>query len=425
MRSPFRHSIRLARAVVAGAACAIALAGAARAAPGAEPPQKLVVWMVGDDKVPKLLQPAVQAFQARHPGVQVEVRDVPWADAMTKYSAALASRSGPDLITGGTSYGIDLGAKGALLDLNRHAPDLVQLLERHAVPGALRSVRRADGRMHAAPFDLHVQLQIYRSDLLPKAPDSWAEFAPAVRRLQAQGARGFAQQWGNTGWLGFFPYLLQAGGALYDAQCSRATVDSPEAEQALLYYASLYRTLKAPTDTWPDADGGLENGAYPLIQSGTWLLSSIDIARRKIKGRWSAAPLPAGPTGRRTAFLGGTVLGVTSFSPRPALALDFMRTVYQPEVTRRMAEAALGLGLMWLPGGRADELAALPFPPDRKQALLAQLQDAEGPPSCPGWEKVDDAVTRAVQRVVMADGDAKLELAKAAAMMNRALASSR
>jgi len=423
---PTARRLSLLRPAPARAAlCLVAALLTPAAAVAAEPARKLVVWMVGDDKVPKLLQPAVLAFQQRHPGDHVEVRDVPWADAMTKYSAALASRSGTDLITGGTSYGIDLGAKGALLDLNQHAPDLVKLLEQFAVPGALRSVRRADGRMHAAPFDLHVQLQLYRSDLLPQAPTTWAEFEPAVRRLQAGGARGFAQQWGNTGWLGFFPYLLQAGGSLYDAQCSKAMVDSPEAERALAYYASLYKALKAPTDTWPDADAGLETGAYPLIQSGTWLLSSIDIARRKIRGRWSAAPLPAGPSGKRTAFLGGTVLGVTSFSPQPALAFDFMRTVYQPEVTRRMAEAALALGLMWLPGGRADELAALPFPPDRKQALLAQLQDAEGPPSCPGWEKVDDAVTRAVQRVVMADGDAKLELAKAAGMMNRALKSSR
>src|SRR5205807_5244952 len=99
-----------------------------------------------------------------------EVRDVPWADAMSKYSAALASRTGPDLITGGTTFGIDLGAKGALVDLNQRAPDLVRLLEQYAVPGAMRSVRRPDGVMHAAPFDMHLQLQYYRTDLLPRAP---------------------------------------------------------------------------------------------------------------------------------------------------------------------------------------------------------------------------------------------------------------
>ncbi|HSW03515.1 extracellular solute-binding protein [Aquabacterium sp.] len=387
--------------------------------------QKLVVWMVGDDKVVRVLQPAVEAFKAKRPGVQVEVRDVPWADAMSKYSAALASRSGPDVITGGTTFGIDLGAKGALIDLNQRAPDLVKLLEQHAAPGAIRSVRRPDGVMHAAPFDMHVQLQYYRTDLLPKAPATYAEFDAEVRRLRAGGARGYAQQWGNTSWLGFFPYLLQAGGALYDAQCTKALVDSPEAVRALNYYATIYRQLKAPTDTWPDADGGLENGSYPLIQSGTWQLSSLDITRRKIAGRWAAAPLPAAPGGRNTAFIGGTVMGVTSFSPNVDLALDFLRTVYQADVTRRMGEAALPLGLVWLPGGRTDQLAALPLPPQHKQVLMAQLKDTEGPPNCPGWQRLSESLTRAVQRVVLADGDAQQELSKAAEKMNRALVGGR
>lgn len=44
-------------------------------------------------------------------------------------------------------------------------------------------------------------------------------------------------QWGNTSWLGFYPYLRQAGGAVDDASCNRAIVDSPEAVRALTYYA--------------------------------------------------------------------------------------------------------------------------------------------------------------------------------------------
>ena len=391
------------------------LASAAHAEP------RLVVWMVGDDKVTQVLTPAVQAFKLGHPGVAVEVRDVPWADAMSKYSAALASRTGPDLITGGTSFGIDLGAKGALIDLNQRAPDLVKLLTRYAVPGALRSVRRPDGVMHAAPFDMHLQLQFYRTDLLAKAPRTYDEFDAAVRQLQAKGARGYAQQWGNTNWLGFFPYLLQSGGALYDAQCTKALVDSPEAVRALNYYASVYRELKASTDTWPDADGGLESGATPLIQSGTWQLSALDITRRKIIGRWAAAPLPVGPTGRNTAFVGGTVLGVTTFSPHVDLALDFMRTVYRADVTRQMMAATMVVGQVWLPGGRADQLDALPLAPAHKQALLTQLKDTEGPPNCVGWQRLSESLTRAVQRVVLADGDAQQELSKAALKMNRAL----
>src|SRR5574343_624122 len=71
------------------------------AAPRAEA-TRLVIWIVGDDKTPHVMRPAVEAYRARHPGVTVEVRDVPWADAMTKYSAALVRHRGPHLISGST-----------------------------------------------------------------------------------------------------------------------------------------------------------------------------------------------------------------------------------------------------------------------------------------------------------------------------------
>lgn len=410
--------MKLSRALSSGVAAWLLLAAVA-AWPA--PPQRLVVWMVGDDKIPVVMAPAIEVFRARHPEVQVELRDVPWADAMTKYSAAFASRSGPDLITGGTTFGIEFGSKGGLLELNRHAPDLVQRLEAHAHPGVLRSVRRSDGALFAAPFDMHLQLQLWRTDMMAAAPATWAAFDATVAKLRAEGRRGFAQQWGNTGWMGFYPYLAQSGGAIYDAGCTKSVVDSPAAVRALRYYATLYTRLQAPTDTWPDADGGLEAGDYPLIQSGTWLLSSMDIHRRRARGKWAAAPLPVSPEGRRTAFLGSSVLAVTSFSPRAALALDFMRVVYEGEVARRMMIEAYRMGQMWLPSGRVDQLGALPMPADRKQALLTQLQDAEGPPNCRGWQRNDYVLTRAVQRVVLSGADAQAELGRAARTLTAAL----
>jgi multiple sugar transport system substrate-binding protein len=185
MRFPAMKALLTQAALVLGLAAGAPLTHAAR----------LVIWMVGDDKTPQVMQPAVAAFRAAHPDVAVEVRDVPWADAMTKYSAALASRRGPDLVTGSTSYAIALGAKGALIDLNEAAPDLARQLEQHANPGALRAIRRQDGRLYGAPFDMHVQLQYYRSDLAPRAPPTGrasspppASCAPRATALRSSGA---------------------------------------------------------------------------------------------------------------------------------------------------------------------------------------------------------------------------------------------
>lgn len=384
--------------------------------------EKLTVWLVGDDKSAKVLQPAIDSFKAKRPGVEFEVRAIPWGDAMTKYSAAIASKTGPDVITGGLSYGIELGAKGGLVDLSRKAPDLVKSLEKTANQGVMRSIRSQDGALFALPYDLHVQLQLYRTDLVAKVPATWDEFATEVEKLRGTGTKGWAQQWGNLGWVGFFPYLQQAGGSLYDAKCTKATVDSPEAVKALQYYATLYSRLKAPSDPWPDVETGLESGAYPLVQTGSWAFTSLDVSRKKITGKWSAAKLPAGPTGKSTAFIGGTTIGVTTMSAHPDLAVEFVRTIFETPVARKMTDTALKLGLLWLPGGREDLIESAELPADRKRALVEQLKDAEGPPNCRGWEKADDAVTRAVQQVVLAGADAKQSLSAAAEKMNKALA---
>jgi ABC-type glycerol-3-phosphate transport system substrate-binding protein len=384
--------------------------------------EKLTVWLVGDDKAPKVLKPAVDAFKDRNPGVEFEVRAIPWGDAMTKYSAAIASKTGPDILTGGLSYGIELGAKGGLVDLAQKAPDLVAFLDKKANKGIMRSIRNSNGAMYALPYDISVQLQLYRTDMVAKPPATWNEFTAAVAEQRAAGNKGWAQQWGNMGWIGFFPYLLQAGGSFYDAQCTKATLASPEAVKALRYYASFYTDLKAPSDTWPDVETGLESGTYPLAQTGSWVFTSLDASRKKIVGKWSVAKLPAGPTGKSTAFLGGTVIGVTSLSTHPDLAISFLRTLYDSAIAKQMINASFSQKLLWLPGGREDLIGSANLPVDRKRALLAQLEDAEGPPNCKGWEAVDPAVTRAIQQVVLGGADPEEALAAAAEKMNRALA---
>lgn len=398
--------------------CALALAVTVAAPARAE---KLTIWLVGDDKSTRVMQPAMDAFKTKHPNIEFEVRAIPWGDAMTKYLAALASKTGPDILTGGLSFGIELGSKGGLVDISKKAPDLVAQLDKEANKGIMRSIRATNGSLFAAPYDISSQIQFHRTDLVAKAPTTWSEFSAEVAKQQAAGNKGWAQQWGNIAWIGFFPYLYQAGGSLYDAGCTKATLDSPEAVKALQYYASLYTDLKAPSDTWPDVETGLESGLYPLAQTGSWSFTSLDVSRKKIVGKWAAAKLPAGPTGKSTAFLGGTVIGVTTISQNPDLAVAFVRTTYETDVAKQMIDTALKLNILWLPGGREDLIASANLPTDRKQALVDQLKDAEGPPNCKGWEAVNPAVTRAIQQVVLGGADPKDALAKAAEKMNRAL----
>ncbi|GHF42348.1 ABC-type glycerol-3-phosphate transport system substrate-binding protein [Deinococcus metalli] len=380
--------------------------------------EKLTIWVVGDETSPKIIQPAVDLYRAAHPDVTFEVRAVPGDQAFTKYLAALASRSGPDIITGYLSYGIEIGKKGGLINLKQKYPALVASVAKTANKGIMNAITSIDGSLYALPYDVTVQLLYYRTDLVKSPPATWSDLTATMDKLRASGNKGMIQQWGNAGWVGYFPYFKQAGGSLYDAKCTQATINSAAGVTALNYYAQFYTKYKAPTDGWPDMEQGLENGDYALGMTGNWSLQSIRTGRPKLAGKWGIAAMPKGPAGNTTAFEGGSLIGIMSYTKVPDLAADFIKQMYTTRTTVAMIKAANDLGALWLPAGRQDLVRQANVPASLKTVLMKQLDASAGPPNCPGWEQSGDSVQKAIQQVIFNGQDAKAALDDAAKTMN-------
>lgn len=131
--------------------------------------------------------------------------------------------------------------------------------------------------------------------------------------------------------------------------------------------------------------------------------------------------MPAGPSGKSTAFIGGSTIMVMSYSKNKDLAMKYLQHLYTTSAARAMINASTKLGSLWIPA-RTDLASLLNLPADRKSALIAQLKDAEGPSNCPGWEESGDAVTQAIQQVIFSGQDPKAALDAAAKVMDRNLA---
>lgn len=388
--------------------------------------EKLTIWMVGDDNNgTRIMQAAADLFQTKNKDVTFEIRNIPWSDAYTKYLAAIASKSGPDIITGGLSFGISLGKQGGLVNIGKDYPAFAAQVKKVAQKGVMKSITSLDGSLYAVPYNLDVQLMYYRKDTLKdmkiSLPKNWDQLTKANDKLKAAGKKPFMQQWGNANWLGFFPFFYQAGGEFYDDKCSKSTINSAEGVQALKYYAELYTKYKAPTDGWPDIEAALDSGDAALTSTGPWTLASIDASRPKLQGKWGIAKMPAGPSGKSTAFIGGSTIMVMSYSKNKELAMKYLQHLYTTSAARAMINASTKLGSLWIPA-RTDLASLLNLPADRKSALIAQLKDAEGPSNCPGWEESGDAVTQAIQQVIFSGQDPKAALDAAAKVMDRNLA---
>ena len=94
------------------------IAGVVFSAPAnAAAKQTLTVWATGGDADAAVMKAAGKAFEDANPGVTVKVEAISWGDGYAKVLAAAAAKKGPDVFTGGLSWGISAVNKGALADL--------------------------------------------------------------------------------------------------------------------------------------------------------------------------------------------------------------------------------------------------------------------------------------------------------------------
>lgn len=388
-------------------------------------PANLTVWSTGADTDAQVLQSAANSFSQLHPGVKVTVQTISWDDSHAKVLAAVSSGTGPDVVTGGLSYGIEFGQKGGLVDLKSKYPDLVDQVQKLAQPGVYKSLVGQDGKVYAVPGDLTVMMMYYRTDILQQngitPPKTWDDLTAAVSKLQAAGkAKGLGFNWGTASWLGYFNFLRSAGGTLYDSGCTKATVNSPEGVKAMQYFASLYSKLKAPTDSSVDFEAGLANGDYPIGFNGSWELINMEVSHPELKGKWAASPIVTGPAGTGTAFIGGRGLSIMNTSKNQDQAAEFIRYLYTDQAATQTASEAAKLSTLWLPA-RVDMTDKLQIPADRITAIKTQLNDAAGPPICPGWEESGSTFDKKIQEIILNNADPQKTLDDIANTMNQNL----
>jgi multiple sugar transport system substrate-binding protein len=388
----------------------------------AEQPVTLTIWSTGGDSDVSILEAAAEVFQETHPNVSFEIQAVPWGDAHAKILTAAASKSGPDLMTGGLSWGIEFGELGGMLDL-RGYDEMIKEIEAVVHPGIYESVVSMDNSVYGVPWDLTVEMMYYRPDILEEVgaavpPTTWEEMVDAIEKLRAADKSGFAIAWGNLDWLGYQSFLMQAGGSFYNDNCTESTVNSDAAVQAAKFFTDLYKEYGVTPDS-ADLEGGLESGEYGFGKTGQWSIIGM-AARPDLEGKWAVAPLPTGPSGKRTAFIGGRIIGIMSYTNNANVAAEFIRSLYNEDTAKAMTVEAAMQNALFVPP-RTDFADMIQLPEDRLEALKAQLEDAVGPPRCPGWEEGNNNVSQALQAMVFEDADPQVRLDQVADILTQLL----
>jgi ABC-type glycerol-3-phosphate transport system substrate-binding protein len=357
---------------------------------------QIVMWLVGSEQQAIAINEIGRDFY-KDTGVKVKCEAISWGEAHSKYLTSVIGEVAPDIGTMGLTWGTEFGNLGAMVDLREEFPDDMTEFEESIFPGIWQAAEFND-KVYAVPFDMSLQILYYRTDIIDRAPDNWQELYILLARLNKK-EQAMIFDWGSLNWLGYAPFLWQAGGDFYNKKKTQSTLDSQQAAEALDYFSSLYTEYETPVTSIP-VEQGMRTGDYPICIAGNWKINTLLSVAPEIKGKWSIAQLPKGPTGKRTAFIGGRVMGIFSDSKLKEESWKFIKYLSSPPVQLRIYEEAAKSFDTYLPPN-LKSWDILPMESDFKQILRAQAMDAKGPPSVLGWDDSTRYIDTAIQQCVL------------------------
>ncbi|MBE5823449.1 MAG: extracellular solute-binding protein [Butyrivibrio sp.] len=193
------------------------------------------------------------------------------------------------------------------------------------------------GATYALPFSGNVQLVFYNEELVedPSVLENWGSIYSKCQEINQSGKKGYAirGQSGNPIVSDFLPILWAFGGDLFNED-GKLILDSPQSREALEFYCKLYQT-------------GGNYSKDELVNAITTGEAAIALGWPSwfVSGEGSKASIAQIP-GKKTASsqvlatgeIGNWLLGVTSNSANPELALKLATYLTSEEVQRKALE---------------------------------------------------------------------------------------
>jgi multiple sugar transport system substrate-binding protein len=347
-----------------------------------------------DANIRPVVEQIVADFENDHPGVEVELVDLTWADGHDKIAIAFSSGSGPDVVELGSDWIPEFSSTGHLLDITDEAASIRD-------DYFMWDPSLYNERIYAFPWFLGTRVLFANKDLLARAgivtdysPGTWDELYRASRIItdEIDGSYGFGSNSAERHRLykKFLPFLWSNGGAILSEDGKRCMFDSPESLVALKYYLKLCET--GLTDTQRRLEDAFLEGKIGFVISGDWLLKRID--REKPDFEFSTHLIPVPREGAKSvSFAGGEYLAVNSQSEHKELALDLVRHICSPEnqllfcLKNRTANPSSRMA-----AGDSTFLAQPNF-----DTFARQLETSRMSPVHPQWVYIEGIVEKAVE----------------------------
>jgi N,N'-diacetylchitobiose transport system substrate-binding protein len=394
------------RSIGALALAAALLASAVAASAGTSSPDrqaatKIVVWLQNDAESgwKEVVASANAAFKARHSDVEVDVQYQTWGDHLTKFDAALAGGTAPDVIEFGNTETTRYMAGRLLQDLTtmkRSFPNSATWLK------ALTESCTYNGRLYCVPYYAGARAVIYRKDQYRAAgirsvPKSLAQFQAAGQKLMKKYGkqRNYSALYfpGRYVWASM-SFVYDYGGKIAERKGNRwqGTLNSPKAIQGLTKLKQVVTTLSRANKTGDEANPQQalvfsKGRVGSFIGNGWEWPYALDkkLGNPALAKNMGAYPMPSHTPGKfMPAFLGGSDLAVPVTSRNKALAYEWIRAFTSTNAMRQLATIGKQIpNTTSLANVNAKNPQLAPFAQASKSSFFV--------PTAPNWVKVENA----------------------------------
>jgi multiple sugar transport system substrate-binding protein len=324
----------MARRLVAPIAMVIMLLAACSTAAGGSEGTPTIHWYTAPQAGGSFADAAKACTDAAHGQYKVSVEPLP-ADSSQQREQLVrrlaANDSSIDLISMDVIWTAEFAGAGWV---EPWPQNVAAQVSRGAIP-AVVATGTFRHRMYAAPLNTGSQVLMYRKDLVPKPPTTWAEMLrmakalPAGKRyIQVQGAK----YEGLTVW--FNSLLESAGGSILtkDGKVSLATKPTEAAMTVMHDLASSDAADPSLSNNQEDQGRiAYASGNSAFMVNYSSIYAAVKASAPDIAKKTGIAPWPEVVPGQPSRVsLGGFNIGVSSHSTRKAFAFDAARCLAAP-----------------------------------------------------------------------------------------------
>jgi multiple sugar transport system substrate-binding protein len=290
------------------------------------------------EAVLKVLQEDIQGFEKEHPGIKVNLVNIPWGDIFTKWQTGIQSGNVPDASIASAAFGATLNAQGALEPMD----DVIKEMggESAFAPSAksFMEMCKQNGGFYALPYVHNCVVLWYKKDLLQKAglsvPQTWDELLAAAKALTKEGVYGILMTSSKSYVTQhtFYSLMLSNGADIVDRETGQKVLfDSPATVETLKYYNELaqYSPPGAGGYDRPEAQAAMTTGKIAMFIYGSWLGGALTEAGPEILAQFGAAPVPHNKG--QGSFMGNLVLVTFKAAKHSAEAKAFLNYLMKNE----------------------------------------------------------------------------------------------